>query len=639
MAPKYPYLTRSGPRGLLKYRRAVPPRLRSEIGKREIVKAFGTADLDAARLDYHVFAAEVEEELAAADEQVSWREEEAAILADGGHTDVMDWFLREFSQPADEVATCAKHVAGCREAERQFRITTTARVTKEPNAFWRGEIIDLPMTPDEFYALPQFSHLRPRGGSGHLLAMAYRTRLERRELALRGMLATFDFRALIELYGCCSDKCAQTFGAALARAELGFIAEILADDGALLAEPAATSESPQSSDASPQAQPKSRMQTANTSSRSPVQSLLSSAVAAWIEANSHSRSGWTEERRDLCKVVMDDFVRVCGDRGVGDYTKSDGREYERILSLLPANLDKMLRRLGGDRNDLADLAARARKLGLEPQSAVTINKKIAIANHCFDWIASRYDECQGSPLTGIKVKHRSSPKDHKQAFSTDQLSSIFRAPVYTGCASEVHWNRPGNTILSSSSKFWVPLIALFTGMRSGEICQLSRENIGEHRGCHYIALTRDLRLKNEPSIRSVPLHSTLIKIGFLEFVANCSERLFPDLPTHKTGRMSDAFGKHFARFLESLCVKEKGIDFHSFRHTFVAACEASGIEFSARERIVGHALPGQAARYGKKYDVEQKDMELMMQRARELEKLVYTGLNLDHLSEATCSQI
>jgi integrase len=244
---------------------------------------------------------------------------------------------------------------------------------------------------------------------------------------------------------------------------------------------------------------------------------------------------------------------------------------------------------------------------------------------------AHYDECSSSPVEGMKIRLQRSAKEDKDPFTIANLNAIFSAPVFTGCHSESRWSRPGSAVLRNSPKFWVPLIALFTGMRSGEICQLRRDHIRDHEGVHYFALTKDLRLKNDSSIRSVPVHKTLIDCGLLQFVEACADRLFPELPQHSSGRLSDAFGKHFARFLKKLQIKRDNIDFHSLRHTFIVAAEASGIDFAARERLVGHVLQGQAGRYGQRYDQEQRDFQLLVVRDREMQKLHFPGLTLDHL--------
>jgi integrase len=151
------------------------------------------------------------------------------------------------------------------------------------------------------------------------------------------------------------------------------------------------------------------------------------------------------------------------------------------------------------------------------------------------------------------------------------------------------------------------------------------------------ALTPDLRLKHPASIRSVPMHKTLIDLGFLAFVRSCMDRLFPALKPHASGRLSDSFGKHFARFLRSVGIDGDKVNFHSFRHNFSAASDACGAEFSARERIMGHALAGQAARYGDRYAKEQDDMRLLEVRNGQLQKLPYPVLDLaDVFRSARC---
>jgi integrase len=276
--------------------------------------------------------------------------------------------------------------------------------------------------------------------------------------------------------------------------------------------------------------------------------------------------------------VLQDFIQVCGDKPIGAYSKSDGRAFVALLRQLPANIDKLQGGLDIHTRDLVKLSEIARSRGLAPQDDATTNKKIGIVQQCFRWIMARFDECSASPVDGMRLTLRRGARDQKDPFTLDQLNAIFAAPVFAGCESELHWSKPGSLVLRSSPKFWVPLIALFTGMRSGEICQLTRDHVRVHDGVNYFALSKDLRLKNDASIRSVPVHRVLIECGLLDFVAQSEGRLFPHLPKHSSGRLSDAFGKHFSRFLRSLGIKTENTDFHSFRHNFIAAAEASGRE-------------------------------------------------------------
>lgn len=70
-------------------------------------------------------------------------------------------------------------------------------------------------------------------------------------------------------------------------------------------------------------------------------------------------------------------------------------------------------------------------------------------------------------------------------------------------------------------KFWVPLIALYSGCRLNEICQLEINNIQIQRKIPVMVITDTgfkQHLKNQQSKRIVPIHSKLIELGFLDLV-------------------------------------------------------------------------------------------------------------------------
>ncbi len=90
------------------------------------------------------------------------------------------------------------------------------------------------------------------------------------------------------------------------------------------------------------------------------------------------------------------------------------------------------------------------------------------------------------------------------------------------------------------------------------------------------------------------------------------------------GKLSDGFGKHFARFLQSLGIKRDKIDFHSFRHTWTDACRNSRISSDVIYALKGEALKGTLARYGD----GKTDLEILDE---EIQKLRFKGLDLCHL--------
>jgi integrase len=375
-----------------------------------------------------------------------------------------------------------------------------------------------------------------------------------------------------------------------------------------------------------------------TSAASPKQAteddpLLSVAVAKWVAAHS-GEHGWSLENATRCRVVMADFIQIASDRPISTYTKRDGREFREVYEGLPAGVENLKARLDVPTRDLRAMLAAAKRLGIAPQHPNTCNHKLSTVGQAFRWIANQYDACAPNPLDGVKVTagRKLSANEEVDPFTTDQLAKILNAPVFTGCVSEREWSKPGTCIPRDSERFWLPLLALFTGARSNELCQLDQSNIQEHKGLHFILLHKDMRLKNASSERAIPIHSALVRLGFLDFVGRRTGPLFPDLKVSKsTNRQSDAFSKHFNRFLKSLGLKTKRLNFHSFRHNFTATARACGMDSECRERIIGHVYAGEGSRYGKNFTSESLDRQLLRVRAAEIEKLRHDGLDLSHL--------
>jgi integrase len=192
-------------------------------------------------------------------------------------------------------------------------------------------------------------------------------------------------------------------------------------------------------------------------------------------------------------------------------------------------------------------------------------------------------------------------KSKRQSFSFEELNTIFHAPLYTGCEGDLEgWNKPGPNVLKRG-RFWVPLLALFQGFRCNEACQLEVADIGEMEGIPIINITDESddeetdhkRVKNSTSRTHVPIHPTILKMGFLDFVnerkvAGEGSSLFPELPRNKSGVYSSPFSKWFGRFLDKT-FEAKGTatksTFHCFRHSFRDATRRAKIHPEVEDRL------------------------------------------------------
>lgn len=353
--------------------------------------------------------------------------------------------------------------------------------------------------------------------------------------------------------------------------------------------------------------------------------LMSVVRKEWIAEKSKAR--WVAKTRHEHEVWTQHFLDLVGDRPIGSYVKADARAFKQALQKLPPNWTKHkdLRGL-----DFAAAATRAAEYALPPMSDKNINKIMRFVGAFWFWAEGQHDEVSGSPFKGLYIDIKKRARDERDPFSVDQLKAIFGAPIYTGCLSAREWKKPGPIILSDSGRYWVPLISLFSGARLGEVVQLRTADVREERGILYFALldeAEDQRLKNENSRRRIPVHPTLLDLGFGQFLRSRqesgSDRLFPDLEMGKDGYYSSPFSKYFGRFLVSVGAKGPKTSFHSFRHNFEDACRDADVPPEVMNTLQGHGESGMAARYGKGYVLRKLD--------EWVSKISYEGLDLSHL--------
>jgi integrase len=168
-------------------------------------------------------------------------------------------------------------------------------------------------------------------------------------------------------------------------------------------------------------------------------------------------------------------------------------------------------------------------------------------------------------------------------------------------------HKPGNFTIRDW-RYWLPLVALFSGMRLGEIAQLLVEDVQEMQGTWVMHVTTDgddeKKLKTVGSERVVPVHSELIALGFLRYHAALkktgSKRLFPEIKPDSRGFMSGAPSKFLNTYLGRIGVKTKMLAMHSFRHLFADRLRKAGYLDNDFGFILGHGdrLVRTTGRYG-----------------------------------------
>lgn len=170
-----------------------------------------------------------------------------------------------------------------------------------------------------------------------------------------------------------------------------------------------------------------------------------------------------------------------------------------------------------------------------------------------------------------------------------------------------------------------------------EICQLYINDIQCINGVHAIRfanLEEGQKLKTLSSYRRVPVHKELIKAGFLKHVEQMKalghKRVFPSLSNQNAnGSFSNAAGKWFGRFLDSIKLTDSRLDFHSFRYTFKQQCTLNGIANEVRDALSGHwSSASDASRVYMRAEDRQYPFPALVQA---IELLAYPEVDFTHL--------
>ena len=306
---------------------------------------------------------------------------------------------------------------------------------------------------------------------------------------------------------------------------------------------------------------------------------LGGAIEDFLKENA---SNWTAKTLAQNKAYLSILLEYFGDsHPVASITKQDASEVKKLVLALPAN-----------RNTIPKLKAMTlQQLTMEPGlkkiSTRTINSHIQMFKMFFDWT-----EAHGyTPTTHferMKVKQIKGGETGRMAFTPEQSLRVY---------TELTQNTSG--LVRKESHKWGMVLGMFTGARLNEICQLELDDLKREGELFYLHITDEgdekKRVKTKAGRRKVPLHSELLKLGFLDFVETRKPgtRLFPDYSYSPNG----GYGRNLGRwcnesFLPKLGIKDRDRVFHSFRHTLVTRLHQADVADPVVKSIVGHARQG-----------------------------------------------
>lgn len=328
---------------------------------------------------------------------------------------------------------------------------------------------------------------------------------------------------------------------------------------------------------------------------------------------------WTEKTYKAYSFVFMVFSKIVNvTKDVKEITREELQQYKSVLTKLPL-LSSSQYKL-----PLVEILQLDQKI----ISTSTANKYLGYIISLFKW-CEREGYIEKSMAYGLSIKEKkSSNSEIRVHYSEADLNQIFtHSTLYSKFLHK--------SLLEHPERVFIPLIALYQGMRINEIAQLYTSDINVIDGVYCIDINRnthDKRLKNEASIRVIPVHKELIELGFIDYVKEQKSlgetRLWSKLSIGLEG-YSTNFRKWYGTFNRKEITQDRNKTFHSFRHlfshTFRQLSLKNDIDHFAIKYLLGHSVSDDIT-----VDVYSHGYS-MDGLSEVINKLRYDGLDLEEL--------
>jgi len=318
---------------------------------------------------------------------------------------------------------------------------------------------------------------------------------------------------------------------------------------------------------------------ARTAPRPPqARSVSLSAAAADFKAEHGPQ--WSQEMRNKADAYLAVLVEFFGpDKGMDQITRQDAAEMKQVVLTMPVN-----RKTKAETRDLTLQEAIAVP-GLPRLSIKTANSYLDMFRRFWDW-AEKHGRAPEKLFVDLKVKAGKKNDDGRKAFTPAQTKRLLK---------ELTENTSG--LVKSKDYKWATLLTLYTGARRREIAQLYLTDIRQEDDIWFIDINDNgegKSLKSPAAKRQVPIHSELIRLGFLDWMHSLprQERLFVSFTYTAKEGYGRKLGRFFSTFLIGLGMKEDGLVLHSFRNTMITRLGQAGVPAHLYQDIVGHEREG-----------------------------------------------
>lgn len=346
---------------------------------------------------------------------------------------------------------------------------------------------------------------------------------------------------------------------------------------------------------------------------------LSEALARCI-ADKRKEDSWTDGSAAQVATAINLFTSACGgDIFIEDITKQHVVAFEDLCDRLPNRWGRTSDEIkGGIKASLARGATMPPEhLGISRNTRTkhltwiksvldhaALTKEGEHVPRDYSAVEKAFKELRKGAAGRGKKPDRQRARDARSDWTPLEIEKLLSAPVWTGCLDLDNRFKPGNEVYHDAW-YWLPLCLVLYGGRSAELVGLALDHVHEDAQIPYfdITYTDERGLKTLQSVRKLPIHPELIRLGILEYITYMRDfnhiMLFPEMNSTKSKSFASTFYKSIFKHWRSWAFPEgtewrrimKGVtkdkDAHSFRHS-ASNLMLGKVPDSVRFAILGH---------------------------------------------------
>lgn len=299
------------------------------------------------------------------------------------------------------------------------------------------------------------------------------------------------------------------------------------------------------------------------------------------------------------------FIDVIGDLPLKQYLPIHIQDFATVLAQVPLNRSKYPEFKGMPLRKIVEKNSK-RKPPLPHLATTTIQGSISDLLSLWSRATAGVVGVKDLKAYRITMPSAASKSVEREAIPVGNLNK------WVAAAAEQKWQ--------NAHKRWLPIVAMLTGMRLGEIVWLQVSDFVEQDGHTIIDLRKPLiinrkeverRLKTpDSSPRIVALPPCLIEAGFVNYAREVRNRGWVFSAFHTADDPADAASKQMKNWMVALAIHERHRQtFHSLRHN---AKHWYAYHFGQRiaDRQLGHKPPHIGGQYGFKV-LQPEEVELI----------------------------